>query len=80
MLDSDYSESAASPVDRLLPESLSRYDLTLAVIPVAFVASLFVGQLLAIPVRNAVMAASVVGALALLDGLFLHPPRSGSER
>jgi hypothetical protein len=79
MLDSDFSEPE-SPVDRLLPESLSRYDLTLAVIPAAFVLSLLARQLFTISSHAAVMAASLVGALALVDGLFLHPPRSGSGR
>ena len=55
--------------------SLSRYDLLLVIIPAAFVGSLAVGHILSIPPRSALTAASVVGALALADGLFLNPPR-----
>lgn len=53
---------------------LSRYDLVLAVIPTAFVVALLVGNLLSVSARVALVSASVVGALAVLDALFLNPP------
>lgn len=55
---------------------LSRYDLLLAVIPVAFLCSLAAGTLLSVPTSNALALASAVGAMALVDALFLNPPRS----
>ncbi|MFB6171745.1 MAG: hypothetical protein ABEJ23_04375 [Haloarculaceae archaeon] len=60
-------------LDRL--SALSRYDLLLAVVPIAFLCSLAVGQLLSLPPRHALASGAVVGALALVDGLFLNPPR-----
>lgn len=61
-------------VDQLLA---SRYDLVLAVIPTAFVVALLVGNLLSVSARVALVSASVVGALAVLDALFLNPPTGG---
>ena len=54
--------------------SLSRYDLVLAFIPVVFVLSVVLGHLLSVPFRTTLVGASVVGALALLDALFVNPP------
>ncbi|SFR99104.1 hypothetical protein SAMN05216559_2155 [Halomicrobium zhouii] len=57
---------------------VSRYDLVLAVIPTAFllagIASLFVSA----PTRVVLTGAAAVGLLALVDGMFVNPPRSGS--
>jgi hypothetical protein len=55
-------------------ERLTRYDPVLAVIPMAFVVSVLVGHLLAIPTRTALAAAAVVSGLAMLDALFFRPP------
>lgn len=54
---------------------LSRYDLVLAVVPVAFLLALLVGGVVGVPTRVAVTTAAAVAALALIDGLFLNPPR-----
>lgn len=61
--------------DRAALPPVSRYDLLLAVIPLAFLASLTLGTVLAIPVRTALVGALVVGTLALVDALFINPPR-----
>lgn len=53
----------------------SRYDLLLAVIPAAFLSGLLVSGAAGVPLRLAMPAAAGVGALALVDGLFLNPPR-----
>ena len=53
----------------------SRHDAVLALIPAAFVGFLLAGGLLGVPARTAVGAAAGVGALAMLDALFLNPPR-----
>lgn len=68
-------------VDRL-PRA-SRYDLVLAVIPAAFLFGALAGTTSSVPTTAAVSAASVVGGLAMLDALFLNPPRrpsAGSPR
>lgn len=54
---------------------LSRYDLLLAVVPVAFLLGLLAVGLTDVPLRVAMSSAAAVGALALVDGLFLNPPR-----
>ena len=56
----------------------SRYDFVLAVIPTAFLIAIVVGQLVSIPTHTTVTAATAIGTLALVDGLFVNPPRSGS--
>lgn len=61
------------PVDELL-ESVSRYDLVLAVIPTAFLTAILVANLLSISTETTLLAAAMVGALALLDALFINPP------
>lgn len=53
---------------------LTRYDLVLAIIPIAFLVSVLVGHLLSVPTRTALIAASVVGTLAMIDALFFNPP------
>lgn len=55
--------------------SLSRYDLVLAVVPAAFLLGLLAGQVLPVPTRSGLTAASVVGAALIADGLFRRPPR-----
>lgn len=59
---------------------LSRYDLLLAVVPAAFVLGLLAVGLADVPFRVAMSSAAAVGALALLDGLFLNPPRRPRAR
>jgi len=54
--------------------SLSRYDLVLAFIPVAFLMSVVLSFVLSVPFRTTLTGASAVGALALLDALFVNPP------
>lgn len=55
--------------------TLSRYDLLLLVIPAAFLAALLVAQISSLSLPPVMAAASVVGALALADGLFVNPPQ-----
>lgn len=56
----------------------SRYDLVLWVIPLAFLLALVAATVLSTPTEVPLVAASVVGALALFDGLFRNPPTVGS--
>ena len=55
-------------------ESISRYDLVLAVIPTAFIAALLVDSLVQIPPRMSLLIAASVCPLGLLDVLFVNPP------
>lgn len=64
-----------TPSDPLpIPDSLSRYDLTLLVIPLAFLCALVVGTALPVPTSASLVAASLCGAVVLTDALFLNPP------
>jgi len=79
------SESPDSSFDRTETVTgsrhrLSRYDLLLAVVPVAFVLGLLAVGLAGVPFRVAMGSAAAVGALALVDGLFLNPPRRPGAR
>lgn len=58
----------------------SRYDLLLLAIPAVFLLA-FVGSTVSSLSLSALMAgASLVGALAVADGLFVNPPVSGRDR
>lgn len=75
MMASDIAEA----VDRLnVRRRVSRYDLVLAVIPTAFLVAGLLGQFVSAPTHVVLTGATVVGALALVDGLFVNPPTSGS--
>jgi hypothetical protein len=52
----------------------------LAVIPAAFAAALLAGQVLSLSAEVSVAFASMVGLLALADGLFLNPPELSDDR
>jgi hypothetical protein len=56
---------------------VTRYDLVLAIIPSAFIVALLAGHVLSLSMEASVVFASVVGVLALVDGLFLNPPEVG---
>ena len=71
---SDIDEGDVSTVRR----TLSRYDVVLAVIPAAFLAAAGASFLLSVPPHRVVPAAGLVGTLALVEGLFRNPPRTGS--
>lgn len=73
----EYTISPASTLDQRPtrgPEAGRRYDFLLAIIPVAFALAIGLGTAFGLPVRHAVLGASVVGIAALLDGLFFNPP------
>lgn len=56
-------------------DPISRYDLVLALIPTAFLTALLIANLLSLPARSTLVIAAFVSALALLDALFLNPPK-----
>jgi hypothetical protein len=53
---------------------VSRYDLILAAIPLAFVTAILAAVVLGVPLRSTMGAASLVGALAVGDAIFRNPP------
>jgi len=55
-------------------DSLSHYDLVLAIIPTAILLGVVAGYLLQVPTRMALLAAALVGTVAMADALFLNPP------
>lgn len=59
---------------------LSRYDTVLAVIPMSFLVATAFGTVLSVPVWTAIGAASVLAACAVIDALFLNPPRGPASR
>lgn len=60
--------------------SVSRYDLLLFLIPAAFVVALLGSAVAPVSTTTLLAAASVVGALALADGLFVNPPEGPGGR
>lgn len=79
---SDRPETVAPDRHRLSRNRrrFSRYDLLLAVVPTAFVLGLLAVGLADVPFRVAMSSAATVGALALVDGLFINPPRRPRAR
>ncbi|KYH25989.1 hypothetical protein HAPAU_10790 [Halalkalicoccus paucihalophilus] len=67
-------EPTRYPIERFreVLASLSRYDLLLVTIPVAFLLAFVTSNALAIGVH-----AALVGALAIADAVALNPPRTG---
>ena len=60
---------------RRFVQSVSRYDLLLGCIPAAFAVAFTVSALSGVPTRGAIVGASLVGAVAIVDGVFRRPPR-----
>ncbi|MDS0220752.1 hypothetical protein NDI54_05220 [Haloarcula sp. S1AR25-5A] len=64
--------------EQLVPrQSPTRHDLVLAVIPAVFLLTLVTAAVLDLSFRTAITGASLVGAVAVVDALFLHPPTRG---
>lgn len=70
------SESDA-PTDDHGPffDRLSRYDLVLLVVPLAFVVAALASAFVGVSTHSALTGAALVGAAAVVDGLFRRPPR-----
>lgn len=70
--------SSANRTDRpstVRRPDLSRYDLLLAFVPVAFVFAALVGRILSLSASGTLALGSLLGMLAVVDGLFLSPPQ-----
>lgn len=74
MATSDSSTHGQRPA-RQTKFPLSRYDFVLAMIPLVLTAGLLTGHLLSVSLEASLAGASLVGAAALADALFLNPPR-----
>jgi hypothetical protein len=74
---SDNAESSRTGLQTI--DSLSRYDLILVFIPVVFLLSVALGSLLSVSFQTTLVGASAVGALALMDALFVNPPIRPTE-
>lgn len=59
--------------------SASRYDLVLAMIPSAFVIAVLLGNLISLSMQSQLLVAALVGLIALVDALFINPPRPGAD-
>ena len=57
-----------------LARSLTRYDLTLLVVPLAFLCALVLGSVLQVSTSAALSGAALCGAVVVADALFLNPP------
>ena len=55
-------------------DSISRPDLVLLVIPLAFIAAIALGTALGFSLSTQLLGASLVGVVALVDALFVNPP------
>ncbi|WP_276249993.1 hypothetical protein [Haloarcula rara] len=59
------------------PTAVSRYDLVLAVIPLAFLLAAAASGVLGVSLSTALAVGSLLGIAVLADALFLHPPTGG---
>jgi hypothetical protein len=59
--------------------NLSRYDLLLLVIPLSFGLTLLGHAVFGVSLRLSVLGGSLMGALAVADALFVHPPLGGGD-
>lgn len=74
MLESGKTGTSVERLVRRVRSSISRYDVLLAIVPVAFLAALLVGRLAGLPFEAALLGGVSIATLALIDGLFLRPP------
>lgn len=67
--------------EQLVPRRrLTRHDFVLAVIPAVFALTLVAAVVLDLSIQAAIAGASLVGGVAVVDALFLHPPTRGRRR
>ncbi len=67
-------DATASGTVREPTRTLSRYDLVLAVIPLAFLVAVSVAYVTSTALQHALVSAAGASVLALVDALFLRPP------
>lgn len=64
------------PFDALVDvlTAVDRYDLLLAIVPVAFAVALVVAIVANVSVTQAVLVAAAIGVFVIVDACYLHPP------
>ncbi|MFP8953282.1 hypothetical protein ACLI4Z_09965 [Natrialbaceae archaeon A-arb3/5] len=64
------------PFDALVDvlAAVDRYDLLLAVVPVAFAVALVAATVLGVSTLRALFVAALVGVLSIADACYFHPP------
>lgn len=65
---------------KAIAQQASRYDLVLAVIHAAFIAAVLVGSAASVSFTAAGGAASAIGLVAVVNAVFLNPPREPTAR
>ncbi len=73
-MSSSTNPSSRAAVERRRSRSISRYDLQLSVIPAAFGSAILVAGLSGLTLEVALLIASLIGLLVIVDGLFRNPP------
>ena len=74
-----------TPTDRIVSRTtdgatvVTRYDLVLAIVPVALLLGLATGLLSSVPLYAAMAIGSLVGAVAVADALFIDPPANAAD-
>lgn len=76
--DTDHVEPESALGLRTLFRELSRYDLVLGLIPVALLSSAVGASVSDLPLHVVLLAGAVVSLLAMIDALFVNPPRPES--
>lgn len=77
------NDPARTGSSRVFPatfDGLSRYDLVLALVPLAFALTLSVHVLVGISLQLAVAGGAVLGLAVLVDALFVNPPSESPPR
>lgn len=64
----------SSNTSRVGVNELSRYDVLLIALPAAFMLAALTGLLSSVPMRTALVGASLFGGVVLTDALFINPP------
>ena len=70
------SDREADRATTTLVPGVTRYDLLLAVVPVAFALGVAASHLASLPPRAGLAGASLVAGVAVVDALFRNPPLS----
>lgn len=76
--DGPYGRRRAPPANgETTTVPLSRYDLVLALIPVAFLLAVVAGTVLSVSIPTAIAGASLLGLAAIVEGVYRNPPVTG---
>jgi hypothetical protein len=71
---SSAEQTASRKQFRTLFDSVSRYDLLLALLPLGFLLAGLAHVLVSVPLQLAIAGAALFGLAVTVDALFVHPP------